>query len=289
MVPPILIPLAERLGRRALRRRGVDTRWVETPQGTVHVYDAPGGGSLPTTVLLHGIGSAATPFGPVLARLRPNMKRVVAPDYPGHGFSSDSRTPLDPTALFDSVRLTLERLVPEPSIVVGNSLGGALALQYAVAHPERVRGLVLVSPAGAHSTDAEWRALRRVFELANTGEAREFLRRVYHRPPWFIPLVAFELPATIGQRPAVRELLAAATNEHLPTPEELAALPMPILLVWGQSERLLPPSHLAYFEKHLPRHARVERPLGFGHCPHVDAPAALSARITAFARTLDGG
>lgn len=286
MVPPVLIPLAERLGRMALRRSGVGTRWVTTPQGVMHVYDAPGAGSLPTTVLLHGIGSAATPFAPLLNRLRPDVKRVVAPDYPGHGFSGSAASPLAPDTLFEAVQRSLDVVVPEPSVVVGNSLGGALALQYAVAHPDRVRGLVLVSPAGAHSTEEEWRELRRVFELDTAGEARAFMERVYHRPPWFAPLVAFELPAAIGQRRAVRELLASASNEHLPTPEQLAALPMPILLVWGQSERLLPPSHLAYFERHLPRHARVERPLGFGHCPHVDAPAALAARISAFARSL---
>ena len=80
--------MAERLGRFAMQRRGVATRFVATPYGKVHVYDARGAGSLPPIVLLHGIGSAATPFGPVLARLQHHAQRVIAPDYPGHGFLS---------------------------------------------------------------------------------------------------------------------------------------------------------------------------------------------------------
>ena len=63
----------------------------------------------------------------------------------------------------------------------------------------------------------------------------------------------------------------------------LAALAMPILLLWGQSERLLPKSSLAYLRRHLPGHAIIEEPAGFGHCPHIDDPARLAARLVAFA------
>jgi pimeloyl-ACP methyl ester carboxylesterase len=58
---------------------------------------------------------------------------------------------------------------------------------------------------------------------------------------------------------------------------------MPILLLWGQSERLLPRSSLAYFRHHLPRHAVIEEPVGFGHCPHLDDAARLAERLVEFA------
>jgi pimeloyl-ACP methyl ester carboxylesterase len=275
---PVLIPLAEHLGRYALRRRGALTRWAPSPLGRVHLYDAAGRGSLPTTVLLHGIGSNATPFGPVLARLQRHVRRIVAPDYPGHGFSPAARGTVTPEALFEALSLVLDGTLDEPAIVVGNSLGGALALRYAIARPDRVRALVLVSPAGARATDAEWRALKDAFAFESRAGALLFLDRVYHRTPWLARAVAHELPASIRRR-AVRDLLASASNDHAASPEELSALPMPVLLVWGRSERLLPDTHLEYFMKHLPKHAVVERPLGFGHCPHVDAPEALARRI----------
>lgn len=284
MLKPVLLPYAEKLGRFALRRRGVQSRFVETPHGRVHVYDAQGRGNLPTTVLLHGIGSAATSFGAVLGYLRRDVRRVVAPDYPGHGFSSHHAHPLTPAALFESVDVVLRALVDEPAVVVGSSLGGAVAMKYALDHPERVRALVLVSPAGAHSSSEEWRELKSTFDLASRADATAFLDRLYHSPPWFLPLLAHEFPALLNRR-AVRDLLDAATNDHLPTPDDLGSLRMPILLLWGKSERLLPDSHLAYFRRHLPSHAVIERPEGFGHCPHFDAPRELAARIVAFART----
>jgi pimeloyl-ACP methyl ester carboxylesterase len=280
---PVLIPLAERLGRYALRRRGVVTRWMPTPLGPVHVYDAPGRGPLPTTVLLHGIGSSATPFGPVLGRLRRHVRRVVAPDCPGHGFTPPPAGPLTPEGLLGTVTGVLDELLDEPAVVVGNSMGGLLALHYAIARPERVRALVLLSPGGAPATDAEWSALKGAFDFDSRAGALAFLGRVYHRTPLIARVVAHELPAAMGSR-VVRELMASASNEQAPTPAQLAALPMPVLLVWGQSERLLPDSHLDYYAKNLPARTVVERPAGFGHCPHVDAPERVAERIVSFVR-----
>jgi pimeloyl-ACP methyl ester carboxylesterase len=59
---------------------------------------------------------------------------------------------------------------------------------------------------------------------------------------------------------------------------------MPILLVWGESERILPPSHLDYYRRHMPTGTRFERPAEVGHCPHVDAPITTAARIVRFLR-----
>lgn len=283
---PVLLPLVEHAARLALSRAGVMSRPVRTPVGEVHSYDAPGSGELPTTVFLHGLGSAATPFAPVFSRVRRHVRRIVAPDYPGHGFSEASSRRLTPEVLFDAVRATLDTLVDEPIILVGNSLGGGLALEYALERPSKVRALVLLSPAGARSTEDEWDRLRRSFDLSSRADAHAFCRKIYHRTPWFLPLVLHELPRTLV-RPAVRELLEAASNDTVPPSDALRTLPMPILLMWGKSERLLPETHLDYFRQHLPEHAVFEQPVGLGHCPHLDAPAALARRIVAFGRAAE--
>lgn len=220
----------------------------------------------------------------MLAYLHRHVRRVVAPDFPGHGFSHATAGPLTPTRLFESVEAALDATLQEPAIVIGNSLGGAMALHYALARPKNVRALVLVSPAGARSSDEEWAALRAAFDIHSRAQARAFAERLYHRVPWFLPLMAHELPDALGRR-AVREILESASNDDTPPPEALTALTVPILLVWGKSERLLPETHLHYFTRHLPKHAVIERPEGFGHCPHFDAPHVLARRIIAFART----
>jgi pimeloyl-ACP methyl ester carboxylesterase len=281
---PVIIPLMERLGRAALRSRGLATREVQTPLGPIHVYDGRGRGSLPSVVLLHGVGSSATPFAPLIARLLPQVRRIVAPDYPGHGFSPDARSEVTPRALFEAMTSALDELLDEPAVLVGNSLGGALALHYAIARPARVAGLVLLSPAGARSSDEEWRNLVAAFDLHSRADAVAFLERLYHRLPLVARLVAHELADATMNRPAVRQILAAATSDGAHAPEALAALAMPVLLVWGRSERLLPESHFEYYRKHLPGHALLERPERLGHVPQGDSPQLVANRILRFLR-----
>jgi pimeloyl-ACP methyl ester carboxylesterase len=282
-----LLPLVERAGRFALNRRGFESRTVSTRTALVHVYEAAGYGTLPTTAVLHGIGSGATSFAATLVRLRPHVRRVIAPDLPAHGFSGSPSVRLTSQALFDSVREVLDRSVPEPMVLVGNSLGGALAIEYAMASPERVRALVLASPAGARVDPAEWEALLRAFKIDSTAEARRMLRRLYHRTPWYISALGKSF-RDVMRRPGIREILENARLDDLPTPERLRRLSMPVLLLWGRSERVLPASSLEYFRRCLPDHAIVEETTGFGHCPHFDDPARLAARVVDFARSAGG-
>lgn len=278
---PLLLPLAERLGRASLVRAGFVSRRVQAPGGEVHLYDAPGQGTLPAIVLLHGLGSSATAFGPLLGRLRRAARRVVAPDHLGHGFSAEAARHT-PEVLLAAVTHTIDAL-GEPVVLVGNSMGGALALGYAAARPDRVRALVLLSPAGAPSTEEEWADLERTFAMKTRADAARFIARLYHRAPWMMALLAHEFPAAFGRR-AVRELFATSPREGLATAAELARLTMPILLLWGASERLLPESHLAHFRRALPAHARIERPPNVGHCPHLEDLRGVSERIVAFVR-----
>ncbi len=237
-------------------------------------------------VVLHGLGAAATPFGPVLTRLQRHARRVVAIELPGHGFSATPPAGFGATELLGAMREALDAVLDEPAVVCGNSLGGAVALRYALDRPERVRGLVLTSPAGAPLSDDELATLRSGFDLGTDADARAFMARLYHRRPWFGPIVAGEV-RTLMHRPVIRDLLASARADDAPTPPELAALRPPTLLWWGRSERLLPPSGLAYLRANLPAHAVVEEPEGLGHCPHIDDPARLAERIVTFARTLE--
>jgi pimeloyl-ACP methyl ester carboxylesterase len=190
---------------------------------------------------------------------------------------------LTPTALFEAVDTAIDALAVEPAILVGNSLGGGVALHRAIESPKEVRALVLVSPAGARASEEEWRELRSTFAIGSRKEGTAFAKRLYYRTPKALPLFAHEF-SSMMDRPAVRELLAAASNDELPTPEMLEKLSMPILFVWGKAERLLPEAHFEYFGRHLPKHAVIVRPDGYAHCPHFDDPEDLANRIVAFAR-----
>jgi pimeloyl-ACP methyl ester carboxylesterase len=276
-----LLPIMQRVARVTLNAYGFTSRLHDTPLGRVHVFDAVGAGALPTVVVLHGIGSAASQFARLLLALRPHARRVLAPDLPGHGFSDDPREPLHPELLFVTLRDLLNGLCDEPVVLLGNSLGGALALRYALDHPARVRKLVLISPAGAQMTTLEWQSLLDDFRVETPDEALRLLGRLYHRTPLYMPLFASSLRDSL-QRRVVRDMLQSASQADLPTPERLRQLNVPTLLIWGRSERVLPPSSLAYFRAHLPADSLIEEVEGFGHCPHVDDPVRLAQHVLAF-------
>lgn len=279
---PILIPLMGRAIHRGLVRRDVASSLMPTPLGRVHVYDAPGRGTAPTIVLLHGLSATAGSYAGMIARMRRRARRVVAPDFPGHGRSDDPTGELTPDRLFDTMTELLDQLLgDEPCVLVGNSLGGAVAVEYAIRRPDRVRALILLSPAGARASADELDEVRRAFDVVTRRDALAFLDRVHHRTPPVLRMLAHEMPALFRRR-AVRELLAATTTDDGVDPAALGRLAMPILVWWGGSERILPASHLAWYREHLPQHAVIERPSAVGHCPQLDDLAGLDARIGAF-------
>jgi pimeloyl-ACP methyl ester carboxylesterase len=279
-----ILDAAERLARFGMNVSGMASRWVDAFGMRVHVYDGRGTGDLPTVVLIHGLGSAGISFAGVIARLRPHVRRIVVPELPGHGLSThpgDRR--VTPELVLDTISAALDSVVKEPVVVVGNSLGGAVAMDYAKRHPDQVRALVLVSPAGARLPEEEWKKLLEAFEVTGSAGARQFLGRIYDRPPCFLALVAPEFPDLLKRR-AVRDILESSTSEHAAQPDDLAALKMPVLLLWGRSERLLPAEALAYFREHLPKTAVIEEPYGFAHSPQLEHPRRVADRIVAFAR-----
>lgn len=277
------LPAAEKLARFAMNRAGMSSRWVEASGLRLHVYDGSGRGTLPPVVLFHGLGSAGAAFGRMAGRLRPHVQRVVIPELPGHGFSTRDDRPITPELLIDAMTEAVDKVLDEPAVVYGNSLGGAVAIKYALRRPDRVKKLVLVSPAGAPLPEDEWKDLVASFHVPTHKEALVFLQRLYHRPPWFLAILAREFPHVLA-RPAVREILESATNDHAPRPDELASLTMPLLFLWGRSEKLLPASALAYFRANLPAHAVIEEPAGFGHTPQFEVPERLAERVLAFVR-----
>jgi pimeloyl-ACP methyl ester carboxylesterase len=280
----VVMPVLERVTRAVLVRRGVTSRHIDTPIARVHVYDAPGEGSGKPVVLLHGIAASATPFAPLLARLRKSSRRVLAIDAPGHGLSSAPRSTLDPERLFESVKHVLDRELHESALVVGCSLGGAMALKYAGHSADRVAGLVLASPGGAPVEDpVERERFLRLFEVENFRDARAFLERLHHQVPWYGPVIVPDL-IRLFKNPAVRSILRSVRPEHFFKPEDLSSLEMPIRVLWGRSDRIIPASCLEFFKQNLPAHTIFEEPHGVGHSPHIDAPRMF---LTAIDKSLD--
>jgi pimeloyl-ACP methyl ester carboxylesterase len=283
----VVLSVVNHLARAAFRLEGYESRFVSAGTGRVHVLEAEGGGALPPVALLHGLSSAGVHLWPMLRHVRGRVSRVVVPDLPGHGFS-DAPAAHAPRALRDAVVDAIDAALGEPAVIFGNSLGGAAAIHYALARPERVRGLVLCSPSGAPMDEAALARFVASFDFARHADAVDFVDRLFARPNPFKHAFAWGVRRSFHD-PHVRALLGSLTPDDLLRPGDLAALTMPVLLIWPRQERILPREQVAFFREHLPAHARLEEPDGLGHAPYLDDAAAIGRRLVDFAMDVASG
>jgi pimeloyl-ACP methyl ester carboxylesterase len=271
--------------RRYLMVRGVRSSVVSVNGHAVHHFTLRGTGDGPPVMLVHGLGGNATSFNRILFPLAKRFSRVIAPDLPGSGFSPLPRTgPLSMAEHLGVLVSFCEAVVGEPAFVVGNSLGGAMSILLTHAVPERVCALALISPAGAKVSPERLEQTVSALKLRNNGEARQLMRRLFHRAPLPLLLVAPEFKKLYGT-PAVKAVfdeVGQGTTGGV-EPEVLRALKVPVLLIWGQSEKLLPYEGIDYFRAHLPPHAQIQVVDGFGHIPQVERPGEVVRRLIAFA------
>ena len=249
-------------------------------------------------LLLHGISRSLEDWSEQVERLSRRFY-VIAPDQPGFGFSARREGPADLGALADGVAGTLAELgETRPCHVIGNSLGGAVAMQLLAAHPDRVASLTLVNSAGfgaevtpllkmlslpglgryaaTHSTAAGARLMeRRIFAdpALATPERVEHALRIAAQPGAgaFLHEIANQLGTARGVRPQWREGLLAAVAAH----------PRPTLLIWGDRDRILPAVHLGAARRQFPD-AQVHLFAGAGHMPQIERPDEFADLVTAF-------
>ena len=105
------------------------------------------------------------------------------------------------------------------------------------------------------------------------------------RRSWIRHLYALGLRHSFGT-PKTLAVLESLHLSHMFTPGQLQALKMPVLLLWGGAERILPETHLEFFRQQLPAHTRIERPPGWGHSAFLDDHRGFAQRLVRFAREL---
>lgn len=280
-----MLTVSERLMRKVLNAQGLRSRWLRTSVGRMHVLDGAGRGSLPPLVLLHGFSANAISYVGLLRRFAPHAGRMIVPDCPGHGFSELPPQGLSRQTMLAGLFEVLDRVIDEPAIVLGTSMGGFGAIRYAVARPHKVRGLVLVCPGGAPMEPPALRRFTETFRVQRHADALRFVDRMLaSSPPGFRHVLAHAIRGRFTN-PHLQELLGRLHPEDLLHPGELAALAMPTLVLWGQQERILPPDNLDFFRRHLPRHAQLEVWERFGHCGYLEQPGPVARRVLDFART----
>jgi pimeloyl-ACP methyl ester carboxylesterase len=289
-----LLSFVNRLIAQDLERNGIHARSAELQGASVHYYEGQGPAKLPTVVLLHGYGDSSHTWYQMLGPLVRDLGRVLVPDLPGLGFSHlpphrDHLTIPEYAALLEEF---CSRVAGPGCVLVGQSFGGALALRVAGNHGrgsgKLLAGLVAVSPAGAPMTPEELDALRDAFSVPDRPATRALLSRVFTGSSWTYRLFENDLRAVLRSQ-ALQKLQASIQPSDCLTPEEMAAIPCPLLLIWGESERLLPASFLEFYRANMPPSGRLEVIPGWGHAPQMEHPADLGAKIEAFVKEIAQG
>lgn len=230
-------------------------------------------GARTAVVLIHGAGGSHVHWPAALRRL-PGAT-VYALDLPGHGHSEgEGRQSIG--GYRDVVRAFLEAAGLERAILVGHSMGGAIALEVALRYPRRLAGLVLVGSG----------ARLRVAPALLQGLREDYPRAVENLVQW---LFAGSAPEQT-RRAARRQLLEANPGvvlgdflacDAFDVMAELPRVETPTLVVCGTEDRMTPLKYSEYLAAHIPG-ARLEAIPGGGHMVMLEQPEPVARAVAAF-------
>jgi pimeloyl-ACP methyl ester carboxylesterase len=274
-----------------------DSRYAELPGGIRMHYREQGKADGPTLLLLHGFSASLHTWEPWVARLGGEY-HIVSLDLPGHGLT---RAPAGYQASIEAFAEAVHAFTAERGLtrfaLAGNSMGGNVAWEYALAHPEQVAALILVDASGWEETRAGLNTDPPVFKLLrnpvlgpilrdldSTRLTRQGLEASFADPARVDDAMVaryVELSRAPGHRDILLQITLGFRERNYATPERLAALKLPVLILHGDQDRLAPPAHAQLFKNAIP-HAQLVMFEGIGHIPHEETPDASAAAVRQF-------
>jgi pimeloyl-ACP methyl ester carboxylesterase len=256
----------------------------------------------PVLLLLHGIANSSETWAGVAPWLRRRFT-LVAPDLLGHGESATPRGDYSLGAHATAARDVLTALGHERVTVIGHSLGGGVAMQFAYQFPERCERMVLVSSGGlGREVHAVLRAaalpgadyvlpVLTAPQLLGLGRGvGRLLQRARLAPGGDLEILArgFASLDNAGSRQAFLHTVRAVIEpggQRVSAHDRLAlAALLPTLIVWGERDSIIPLAHGEAAHAAIPG-SRLEVFPEAGHMPHGDDPERFAEILTDFCRT----
>ena len=258
----------------------------------------PRQGTAPVLWMIHGIGDCSRTWEPVLPYL--DGYTVICPDLLGHGDSDKPRADYSVGGFANGMRDLMTVLGVERATVVGHSLGGGVAMQFAYQYPERVERLVLVSSGGL---GAEVNPLLRASALPGAHTVIGISARPFLRKPALalgrrlarlgvldshdvedVGVIWKGLRESATRQAFLRTLRAVidVRGQSVTGHDRLyLAKHCPVLLVWGDKDPIVPVSHAGLAALSLPHAALAIIPRS-GHMPHRTSPALFARALRSF-------
>jgi 2-hydroxy-6-oxonona-2,4-dienedioate hydrolase len=218
-------------------------RWVHIGQWSTRVLETGAGTPL---ILMHGTGGHLEAYARNLRSLGSGY-RVVAYDYPGHGWTTPAETDLEVDVYVEHLAGLMDALGIGQAHLSGESLGGWVAVKFAARYPERVGRLILNTPGGTMATPEVMERIRSLSQAAADDPSEE---RIRARLEWLTAdprSVTDELVAIrrgVYSRPgfaaSMRHILCLqdpdVRRRNMVTDDDLAAIAAPTLVIWTSDD-----------------------------------------------------
>lgn len=274
-------------------------RWAPAPSKfisiegmSVHVRDEGPLSDQSPLLLLHGTSSSLHTWEAWSAALR-SKRRVISVDLPGYGLTgpfTDGDYRLAHYTLF--VKELLDKLGIKHAVVVGNSFGGQVALEFTLAKPDRVDRLILIDALGYPRNSSSVPIGFRIAQIPVLNKWMQYIlprgmvegsvRNVFGDPEKVtLELVDryYEMTTREGNRAALPERFKYLPTEH--SARRIQGIRKPTLILWGGRDRLIPPDNAKRFQRDIQGSQLVVFPR-LGHVPHEEDPAATVAAAELF-------
>jgi len=255
----------ERMGRMALRSAGLERVEIPGPRGRLVYFR---GGVGPPVVLIHGANDQAGAWAHVAGPLVERGYHLLVVDLVGHGESEPPTGPLAMEDLLAGLEAVLQAAaLEERATLVGNSLGGFVAMSYAVSHPGQIAHVILVNGA-AISGEGPGGAVNLLPK--NREQARTAIEALTDPDSPRVP--DYVLDDLVRRAPGspLDRLLQSRFSEYA-LDGRLGEVNLPVTLLWGESDRLMPPAYAERIAKGLPASRLVPVPR-CGHVPQRECP-----------------
>jgi pimeloyl-ACP methyl ester carboxylesterase len=275
-------------------------RSVEVDGRRVNFVDyGSGSEDLHPVVLIHGLGGCWQNWLENIRPIAATGRRVIALDLPGFGLSEMPAEEVSISGYGRAVNALCDELDLGEVVLCGHSMGGFTACETAIQFPERVERFVLISAAGITTSDivqqpilASARLLAVLGERAVAQSRRVVVRKRLRRPlyagfiryPDLIPTdFLFEITQGSGRpafNPALQAILSYDFRDRLPD------ISVPVLIVWGSEDMLVPRSDAGKFERLIPRARKVVLD-DTGHSAMMERPRTVNDLIVEFLGEVD--
>jgi pimeloyl-ACP methyl ester carboxylesterase len=282
------------------------SRFVSVPFAgdTLSVHYEEMGTGEPVLLLLHGFAASTFSWRDVLPGFA-QRGRTVAFDRPAFGLTQRplpetwqgnwrEQNPYSLTAQIDLTVGLMDQLGIAEAVLVGNSAGGTIAMLTALTHPQRVKSLILIAPAVYAGGGAQSPFVRRLINTAPMRHlgpvlarqierwGRSFARSAWHDPTLITDEIfqGYQAPLQVADWDrALWELTAASAPSGLP--DRLRELELPVLVITGDDDRIVPTQQSIKLAAQLPNAQLVVVP-ACGHLPHEECPQAVLDAIQSF-------